>query len=1110
MDKSPAAELLPPPHRLLRFRDASQAVHATYALDEVLTRTTAEIYSALDAEAASVALLDEKGDEIIVHAAGPVAERVNGLRLPPERGIIGWVIANGQSLIVNDVSTDDRFWPQVDGYSGFDTRSLMCAPLLSGNRVIGALEVLNKRHGGFSPEDLNFLEAFAAVAASAIENAQRFRQEQQRRREVEALRHAWEALTTPRSLEELLDVILDQLRGLVEYCSASVLLITEDGGQELGAWRGRESLDEVARIVNQLGFDAKTRTMLETRQPLLIPDTRTDTRWQRFPIFSHICSWVGTPLLIKGKVIGTLNVDHDQPGYYNADHAYLVANFAHQAAVAIENSRLYAATHQATLQLAKHARHMVTLYEASRALLHGLELDQGALYKLIRRIGNLTGARYSILNILAHNKQPPLFLTVAADDADVADLDLTALEHSILNLLTPDQELVRSSELSEISAMGGSLPSINLDTFLGVAIHARGRLLGRLLLVDKRGGGDFNQDDEALALALAANLAGAVENACLYDNTQQRVRELTALYETSQTLTATKNISDVYSHVATQVGKLLDAERCAFFIFRDGILSCQAPGYGLDPDIIPQLSFPVAEGDPLQGLIHAPGPLISNEVPQDPDLVAYRSLLAELQIHRLLSCPIAIDEKQIGLVLAANKRGGEEFSEQDRHLVSITAHQISSDLQRALLKNRQREQAQTQAALLRVSQAISSLTDLDELLKTVAQITHQLAGCDHCFIVCWEENHSAFILRAQSGLDPALEKTLSQKHLRPAEMLFVAQATETQQPILLTRQDMLQGIPDWALGLLGIENSMIVPLVTQKQVVGLIIVAYTQVGRPPEKRDVALVTGIARQAAIAIENANLYQDLELHAARLERAYRDLKELDERRTEIVQNVSHEIRTPFTIIKGYLELLLKEEMGTLSEQQTEALTVIAAKTDTLGALILDIVSVQSIDATSLDLHEFDPSVLIQTVLAEQKPSLAGHRLQSDLPHNLPCVEADPDFVKRVLQLLLDNAIKFSPDGGVITVRAQPGREMVRIEVEDQGIGIPEQALPYVFDRFFQVDGSTTRRFGGAGLGLSIVKQIVTAHGGAVGVQSIEGEGSTVFFTLPLASPSDATAL
>jgi GAF domain-containing protein len=1082
------------------MRRASQAVHATHALDQVLTRVIAELRSALDAEAASVALLDKTNGELVLYAAGAKADQLLELRLSPEQGVVGWVIAEGEPAIINDVRCDDRFWPEVDGNSGLETRSILCAPLLSGEQAIGALEVLNKRGGDFAADDVNFLEAFGAVAASAIENARRFRKEQRRRREVEALRHAWEALTTPRSLEELLDVILDQLRVLIEYRSAAILLITDDGGLELAKSRGVADLEAAVQAVRELGVDVKIRTMLETGQPILIPDTRLDARWQHFPGFAYIRSWIGAPLLMKGHLIGTLNVDHDRPGYYSEDDVHLVANFAHQAAIAIENSRLYAATHEATAQLVEHARRMVTLYEASRTLLKGLELDQEALRELIVRINDLMGARCGILNILARDGEPEVFVVVGPDDTGIAELDRVVLEHSVLGALSHECEVLRSDDLKQTPGTKSLLPPAIRDDFVAVAIHARGRLLGSLLFAEKKGPRRLNQEDVALALALASNLAGAIDNASLYYNTQQRLREVTALFEISHTVNRLKEPNDVYAHLAVQVGTLLNAELCAFFIYSDGVLRCQAPGYGLEPDIIPLFHFEVHENNPLYPLIHAPNPLISNVVPEDPDLVEHRALLAQLGIQRLIGSAIPIDDKRIGLVLAANKRGGGEFTEQDRHLVAILAHQVSNAIQRSLAQKRRREDARVQSALLQVSQAISSLTDLDELLQNVADITHQLLQCDHCLIAPWEERHTAFVPHAQSGIDPALHEALLRMQLRPAEAPLLDRAIETRQPVLLTARDVAGIMPHWPHEKLGVEKLLIVPLVTQEQVVGLIVLSYTGQCPPPSERDITLATGIARQAAIAIENANLYLDLQLHSETLERAYQDLKDLDEQKTQIIQNVSHELRTPFTLIKGYLELLVEEHLGTLNDRQREALATIVEKTEALAKLTLDIVTVQSFDTTSLELKVFDFGSLCRTVLERAASDFPHIQFRCDGPLDSSYVEADANLLERVLELLLDNAVKFSPGGGVITVRARPEADIVYVEVEDEGIGIPKEALPYVFDVFYQVDGSTTRRFGGTGLGLAIVKQIVTAHGGEVGVHSTVGQGSKVHFTLP----------
>jgi two-component system phosphate regulon sensor histidine kinase PhoR len=204
-----------------------------------------------------------------------------------------------------------------------------------------------------------------------------------------------------------------------------------------------------------------------------------------------------------------------------------------------------------------------------------------------------------------------------------------------------------------------------------------------------------------------------------------------------------------------------------------------------------------------------------------------------------------------------------------------------------------------------------------------------------------------------------------------------------------------------------------------------------------------------------------------------------------------------------------MLLEEELGDLNDKQKQGLQMVAGKTEELGQLIEDIFAIQSIETTSLNLRDFDLSILLEVSLESFIDW--GHKsdvnLQSDFPPDLPLLRADPSLVERAIEHLLDNAIKFSPDGGPVILKARPEGKMMRIEVQDHGIGIPAESLPYIFDRFYQVDGSTTRRFRGTGLGLAIVRQIAEAHGGQVGVSSIKGEGSTFFFTVPLAPISKA---
>jgi signal transduction histidine kinase len=270
--------------------------------------------------------------------------------------------------------------------------------------------------------------------------------------------------------------------------------------------------------------------------------------------------------------------------------------------------------------------------------------------------------------------------------------------------------------------------------------------------------------------------------------------------------------------------------------------------------------------------------------------------------------------------------------------------------------------------------------------------------------------------------------------------------------------------------------------------------------------DERTLTIAAAQAAVAIENAQLYADLKERADKLEQAYRELQKVDQLKDELVQNVSHELRTPLTFIKGYVELLLETDMGPLTSGQRDSLRIVADKTNALSRLVSDIIYLQQIERESLQLSKQDMCQMARLALqsCEIAAMNAGVSLRLDGPDELPPTLVDRDRINQVFDNLLGNAIKFSPRGGTITIHVEAVGDMVQLTVADTGVGIPADKLEKVFDRFYQVDGSATRRYGGAGLGLAIVRRIIEAHGGRIWVESELGHGSSFKFTLPAEPP------
>ena len=235
---------------------------------------------------------------------------------------------------------------------------------------------------------------------------------------------------------------------------------------------------------------------------------------------------------------------------------------------------------------------------------------------------------------------------------------------------------------------------------------------------------------------------------------------------------------------------------------------------------------------------------------------------------------------------------------------------------------------------------------------------------------------------------------------------------------------------------------------------------------------------------------------------MERAYEELREVDRLKTELVQNISHELRTPLTFIKGYVELLTDGSLGPLNSKQSSALRVVVERTTVLVRLVGDIITLQKSEIGDFNFEPLHLEDVVSLAVEGARVSAKKYHvvLKSHMPHDLPRVMIDKDRIIQVFDNLLENAIKFSPEGGDVIVGAEAEPGQVLVTVQDHGIGIPQDKLNKVFDRFFQIDGSMTRRYGGTGLGLAIVKKIIEAHNGRVWVRSELNKGSTFCFTLP----------
>lgn len=261
---------------------------------------------------------------------------------------------------------------------------------------------------------------------------------------------------------------------------------------------------------------------------------------------------------------------------------------------------------------------------------------------------------------------------------------------------------------------------------------------------------------------------------------------------------------------------------------------------------------------------------------------------------------------------------------------------------------------------------------------------------------------------------------------------------------------------------------------------------------------------IQLRSALQAANRTLEQRVQERTSELQEALQRLSELSRMKANFVANISHELRTPLTHIKGYLELMVTESLGSLSDEQRHALQVSQKSADRLERLIEDLImfSLASRGEMSIKQDRIDIRRLanLAAKTANQRAEERSVEVSVVADEDMPEVQGDAEKISWALNQLLDNAVKFTPSGGHVVISLQKeNANLVMISVTDTGIGILPNRLKEVFEPFHQLDGSSTRKAGGTGLGLSLVRQIIEAHGSLLDVSSSEGKGTTFKFPL-----------
>jgi K+-sensing histidine kinase KdpD len=426
---------------------------------------------------------------------------------------------------------------------------------------------------------------------------------------------------------------------------------------------------------------------------------------------------------------------------------------------------------------------------------------------------------------------------------------------------------------------------------------------------------------------------------------------------------------------------------------------------------------------------------------------------------------------------------------------------MNSSLERLRKKRLESETRVSELArLYDISTGINAAISLETLLKIVAKEATLLVERPWASIVLFNQKqeitHSVFV-GVNQNREMKLEKRMRRGGL--SEWIWTHNS-----PIVVedVSRDRRANYSDF-INHFGVHSIVGFPLATGKQVMGVIFTGDFA-PRAVSEAHMRLLTTLSQQLAVAIEKSRLYDSLERKIRDLERQLESVQRANMLKADFVNHVSHELRTPLTSIKAYAETLASNIDDPNFTQRAEFIDIVNKEVNRLIRIVNDILDVSKIEfgQRAIERAPLDLRVIVDEVVSMLGPTLREReiRIATHVPSDLPRIDGDADLIKQVFINLITNAIKYSPRGTAVAVRAQEEAVSILVSVTDQGVGIPKDEIANVFDKYFRARSQKESKMEGLGLGLAIVKNIVEQHGGSVRVESKEGQGSTFFFTLP----------